>query len=85
MLHNEKIRGVIDTIGGKGVLILGRFYAERKAVLDALKGRLRNFGLVPMVFDWDKPTGRDLTETVALLANMTPDKSLQRTCLTINR
>jgi uncharacterized protein YjbI with pentapeptide repeats len=70
MVHNEKIRGIIDTIGRKAVLILGRFYAERKAVLDALKARLREFDLVPIVFDWDKPTSRDLTETVALLANM---------------
>lgn len=70
MVHNEKIRGIIDTIGRKAVLILGRFYAERKAVLDALKARLRELDLVPIVFDWDKPSSRDLTETVALLANM---------------
>lgn len=70
MVHNEKIRGIIDTIGRKAVLILGRFYAERKALLDALKARLREFDLVPIVFDWDKPTSRDLTETVALLASM---------------
>ena len=70
MVHNEKIRGIIDTIGRKAVLILGRFYGERKAVLDALKARLRQLDLVPIVFDWDKPTSRDLTETVALLANM---------------
>jgi hypothetical protein len=71
MLHNQKIRGIIDTIGRKGVLILGRFTEARKAVLDALKERLRrDFDLVPMVFDWDKPTRRDLTETVQLLANM---------------
>ena len=30
LLHNEKIRDVIDTIGKKAVLILGRFTAERK-------------------------------------------------------
>lgn len=70
MVHNEKIRGIIDTIGRKAVLILGRFYAERKAVLDALKARLRELDLVPIVFDWDKPSSRDLTETVALLASM---------------
>ena len=36
MLHNQKIRDVIDTITSKAVLILGRFTDERKAVLDAL-------------------------------------------------
>ena len=70
MLNNPKIRGIIDTIGNKGVLILGRFYKERKAILDAIRERLRDFDLVPMVFDWEKPTNRDLTETVLLLASM---------------
>ncbi len=70
MLHNRKIRDVIDTVTGKGVLILGRFTDERKAVLDGIKERLRNLNFVPMVFDWDKSSGRDLTETVQLLANM---------------
>jgi len=70
MLNNQKIRTVIDTITSKGVLILGRFYDERKAVLDAIRDRLRQMDFVPMVFDWDKPTDRDLTETVQLLASM---------------
>ena len=34
LLNNPKIRDVIDTIGKKAVLILGRFTPERKAVLD---------------------------------------------------
>ena len=42
MLHNQKIRDVIDTITSKVVLILGRFTDERKAVLDALRDELRN-------------------------------------------
>jgi hypothetical protein len=33
MLHNQKIRDVIDTITSKAVLILGRFTDKRKAVL----------------------------------------------------
>ena len=70
LLNNQKLRGVIDAIGRKGVLILGRFYEERKAVLDALREQLRKFDLVPMVFDFDKPSQRDITETVQLLANM---------------
>ena len=41
MLHNQKIRDVIDTITSKAVLILGRFTPERKAVLDALREELR--------------------------------------------
>ena len=33
LLHNEKIRDVIDTVGKKGVLLLGRFTEGRIAVL----------------------------------------------------
>jgi hypothetical protein len=41
LLHNQKVRDVIDTITSKVVLILGRFTDERKAVLDALREELR--------------------------------------------
>src|SRR5713101_2285445 len=41
LLNNQEIRDVIDTIGQKGVLILGRFSQERKLVLDALREKLR--------------------------------------------
>jgi hypothetical protein len=37
MLNNQKVRDVIDTITSKVVLIR-RFTADRKAVLDALRG-----------------------------------------------
>jgi uncharacterized protein YjbI with pentapeptide repeats len=70
LLHNEKIREVIDTIGTKGVLILGRFAAERKAVLDALRMALRQRGFLPIVFDFEKPTQRDFTETIRILAGL---------------
>ena len=70
LLKNEKIRNVIDTIGQKGVLILGRFTDERKAVLDAIQQRLRDLNFVPMMFDFAKPTQRDFTETIKTLAGM---------------
>jgi hypothetical protein len=41
MLNNQKVRNVIDTINSKAVLILGRFTADRKKVLDALREELR--------------------------------------------
>src|SRR5262249_28283521 len=37
LLHNDRIRSVIDTITTKAILILGRFTNERKAVLDAIR------------------------------------------------
>ena len=70
MLHNQKIRDVIDTITSKAVLILGRFTDERKAVLDALRKELRKRDYLPILFDFNVPATRDITETVSLLARM---------------
>jgi hypothetical protein len=70
LLHNEKIRDVIDTITSKAVLILGRFTPERKAVLEALREELRRRDYLPILFDFEKPAGKDLTGTVQTLANM---------------
>ena len=70
MLNNQKIRDVIDAITSKAVLILGRFTDERKAVLDALREELRKHNYLPILFDFDVPATRDITETVSLLARM---------------
>jgi uncharacterized protein YjbI with pentapeptide repeats len=70
MLNNQKVRDVIDTITSKAVLILGRFTDERKAVLDALREELRKRDYLPILFDFDVPATRDITETVSLLARM---------------
>jgi hypothetical protein len=70
LLNNPKIREVIDTIGKKGVLLLGRFTEGRMVVLERLREKLRDLGFVPMVFNFDKPETKDFTETVQLLANL---------------
>jgi uncharacterized protein YjbI with pentapeptide repeats len=70
LLHNEKIRDVVDTIGKKGVLLLGRFTEGRIQILERLREKLRSLGFVPMVFNFDKPETKDFTETVRLLANL---------------
>jgi hypothetical protein len=70
MLNNQKVRDVIDTIGKKGVLLLGRFTEGRIAILERLREKLRGLGYVPMVFNFDKPETKDFTETVRLLANL---------------
>ena len=70
LLNNPKIRDVIDTIAKKAVLILGRFTPERKAILDALREALRAQGYLPILFDFDKPSSQDLTETVSTLAHL---------------
>lgn len=70
LLTNAEIREVIDTITSKAVLILGRFTPERKAILDALKEALRASGYLPILFDFEKPSSQDLTETVSTLAHL---------------
>ena len=70
LFTNKEIRDVIDTIGRKGVLLLGRFTGGRIAVLERLREELRKRGFVPMVFNFDKPEVKDFTETVRLLAGL---------------
>jgi uncharacterized protein YjbI with pentapeptide repeats len=70
LLHNPNIRRVIDTIGRRGVLLLGRFTPDRKLVLDAIRRELRRRGFVPILFDFDRPVDRSLRETVLTLAGL---------------
>jgi hypothetical protein len=70
LLHNHKVRDVINTITSKSVLILGRFTDERKAVLDALREELRNRNRLPILFDFAIPATRDVTETITILASL---------------
>jgi hypothetical protein len=55
LLHNEKIRDVIDTIGKKGVLLLGRFSGGRIALLERLREELRRRDFIPIMFNFEKP------------------------------
>jgi uncharacterized protein YjbI with pentapeptide repeats len=70
LLNNKEIRDVIDTIGKKAVLILGRFSDERKPVLDAIRDELRKHDYLPIMFDFPPLTNQTLTETVTTLARM---------------
>ena len=71
ILNNADIRNVINTLTSKSVLILGRFaIPERKAILDALRNKLREYDLLPIVFDFDRPTDKDFTETIKTLAGL---------------
>jgi uncharacterized protein YjbI with pentapeptide repeats len=70
LLNNAKLRNVIDTMTSKTVLILGRFTPERRVVLDALREELRKHNYIPIVFDFEAPSNRDLTETIVTLAHL---------------
>lgn len=70
LLNNPEVREIIDTITSKLVLILGRFTPERKAILDALRNKLRQRNYTPVLFDFAGPENRDITETISTLAHM---------------
>jgi hypothetical protein len=70
LLDNEEIRNVLDIVTSKVVLILGRFTPERKVVLDALRTELRCQHWVPVLFDFERPSSRNLTETISTLAHL---------------
>lgn len=70
LLDNPKIADVIDTASRRIVLLLGRFAPTYKRILDAIKKHLLENDFVPVLFDFERPKGRDLTETVASLAHM---------------
>ena len=70
LIYNSKLRSIIDTITSKVVLILGRFTAERKKVLEKIKEGLRQKDYLPVMFDFEGPNSRDVNETISLLAHL---------------
>jgi len=70
LINNRKIRQVIDTVTSKVVLILGRFSRKRKLVLEMLREELRSRNYLPILFDFEKSSSLDFTETITLLARM---------------
>jgi hypothetical protein len=70
LLQNPRVRGAIDTITQKVVLILGRFSPRRKTILDAIREELRQRDYVPILFDFAQPSQRSTIETITTLARM---------------
>lgn len=70
LVTNEKLRKTIDIITSKVILILGRFTDERKSVLDRIKVVLREHGFVPVLFDFDGPKSRNLSETILTIGSL---------------
>ena len=70
LLNRQKIRNLLDVITSKAVLILGRFTPERKEVLDGIAEELRARNLLPIIFDFERSTNRDFTETIKTLAGL---------------
>jgi uncharacterized protein YjbI with pentapeptide repeats len=74
LLDNAPITAAIDTSAKNIVLILGRFAAERRAVLQALCDDLRRNHYLPIFVDFDANLGnhvlQDLKTTVLQLARL---------------
>jgi hypothetical protein len=71
LIENKNLRNIIATVANRAVLILGRLSdTARKEILNALSNKLRTSGYLPIIFDFDGATERDITETVKILAGM---------------
>jgi uncharacterized protein YjbI with pentapeptide repeats len=70
LLKNKNVRKFIDSMNSRAVLILGRFTSERKAVLEIVREELRRRAYLPILFDFEPPAARDLTETIGTLAHL---------------
>jgi uncharacterized protein YjbI with pentapeptide repeats len=66
----ENLRTVLNTVTKRGVLILGRFGGGGLQVLREVAEALRQCGYLPMIFDFERPEGRNYTETVRTLAGL---------------
>jgi uncharacterized protein YjbI with pentapeptide repeats len=70
LLNHRKIRKTIDAVAERAVLILGRFSHGGLEVLEALADRLRELHFLPIIFDFDRPSERNYTETIMTLAGL---------------
>lgn len=71
LLNQKKIRDVIDTMGKKGVLIIGRFTEKRKAILHAVRDELRSrYDLLPIMFEFDPLSTEPTIKTLSTLAHL---------------
>lgn len=70
-LNNQEIREAIDTLTSKTVLLLGHFATpDRKAILETIKDGLRKYDLLPVVFEFERPSEKDFTDTIRTLASL---------------
>jgi hypothetical protein len=71
LLNNENIRNVIDTIGKKGVLIIGRFSEKRLKILHAIRDELRSqYDFLPIMFEFNPLAKEPTIKTLYTLAHL---------------
>lgn len=70
LLNHKKLREVINSVTRRGVLLLGRFSDGGLEVLQAIAEKLRSEKYLPIIFNFDRPEGRNYTETVQTLVGL---------------
>jgi uncharacterized protein YjbI with pentapeptide repeats len=72
LLNSAKLRNVVNAVTEKGVLLLGRFSDGGLERLNAIAQGLRDHPnqYLPIVFDFERPTDRNYTETVKSLVGL---------------
>jgi hypothetical protein len=70
LLNHQRLRNVINAVTARGVLILGRFGGTGISTLHAIASSLREIEYLPIIFDFERPTSRDYTETVKTLVGL---------------
>lgn len=70
LLEHKKLRDVLDAVMKRGVLLLGRFRDGGLELLQAIASTLRDMKYLPIIFDFDRPTNRNLTETIMTLVGL---------------
>ncbi len=69
LLNYQKLRNVLNAVAQRGVLLLGRFDGGLE-VLQAVAAKLREAKYLPIIFDFERPQGRNYTETIQTLAGL---------------
>ena len=62
LLEHKKLRDVLDTVMERGVLLLGRFRDGGLELLQAIAEELRKVNYLPIIFDFERPAHKNLTE-----------------------
>jgi hypothetical protein len=70
LLDHKKLRNVLNAVTERGVLLLGRFGDGGLERLKALAAKLRELQYLPIIFDFDRPSDRNYTETVKTLVGL---------------
>lgn len=71
ILNHAEVSNAIQALTSKFVLILGSFASpERKVIVEALKGKLREYDLLPVVFHLERASELDFTHTIKTLVDL---------------